>query len=67
MIEGVVISNIFAYYYGTSSDNEIMAKQSAVIKVVKPKVKRPNVHAKSKTSQLKSSKLYKKKYKGQGR
>ena len=31
------------------------------------KVKRPNVHSKSKTSSLKSSKNYKKKYKGQGR
>lgn len=31
------------------------------------KVKRPNIHAKSKTSRLKSSKNYKKKYRGQGR
>tara|TARA_B100000963_G_scaffold70100_2_gene58442 strand:+ start:651 stop:785 length:135 start_codon:yes stop_codon:yes gene_type:complete len=29
--------------------------------------KRPGVHAKSKTSGLKSSKNYKKKYRGQGR
>lgn len=29
--------------------------------------KRPGVHSKSKTSKLKSSKLYKKKYRGQGR
>ena len=29
--------------------------------------KRPLVHAKTKTSKLKSSKLYTKKYKGQGR
>jgi hypothetical protein len=42
-------------------------KQTAVIKAVKRKVKRPNVHSKTKSSQLKSSKLYKKKYKGQGR
>ena len=29
--------------------------------------KRPGIHAKTKTSKLKGSKLYKKKYKGQGR
>ena len=32
----------------------------------KPKKKRPGVHAKSKTSKLKSSKNYKKTYTGQG-
>lgn len=32
----------------------------------KPKVKRPGVHAKCKTSQHKSSKNYKKLYRGQG-
>jgi len=31
------------------------------------RVKRPGVHAKSKTSKLKSSKNYRKAYKGQGR
>lgn len=31
------------------------------------KSKRPGVHAKSKSSSLKTSKNYKKKYKGQGR
>jgi len=31
------------------------------------KRKRPGVHSKSKSSKLKSSKLYKKTYKGQGR
>tara|TARA_X000001316_G_C918043_1_gene32211 strand:- start:433 stop:567 length:135 start_codon:yes stop_codon:yes gene_type:complete len=31
------------------------------------KIKRPGVHAKSKTSKLKSSKNYIKSYKGQGR
>jgi hypothetical protein len=31
------------------------------------KVSRPGVHAKSKTSKLKSSKNYKKPYRGQGR
>lgn len=33
----------------------------------KSKKKRPGVHAKSKTSKLKSSKNYSKKYRGQGR
>lgn len=42
-------------------------KQGVAIKVEKPKVSRPNVHAKSQTSSLKSSKNYKKLYKGQGR
>lgn len=45
-----------------------MAKaQSSTSFVAKPKSKRPSVHAKSKTSKLKSSKLYKKKYRGQGK
>jgi len=42
-------------------------KQAAFVKAVKPNVSRPNVHAKSQTSSLKSSKNYKKLYKGQGR
>ena len=33
----------------------------------KTKVKRPGVHAKTKTSSLKSSKNYQKSYRGQGR
>lgn len=33
----------------------------------KPKVSRPGVHAKTKTSKMKSSKNYKKSYKAQGR
>jgi hypothetical protein len=33
----------------------------------KPKVSRPGVHSKSKTSSLKSSKNYKKMYGGQGK
>ena len=33
----------------------------------KKKIKRKGIHAKSKTSKLKSSKNYKKPYKGQGR
>lgn len=40
---------------------------STVTKVEKPKVSRPGVHAKSKTSSLKSSKNYKKLYRGQGK
>jgi hypothetical protein len=44
-----------------------MAKvTNTVEKRVKIKVSRPGVHAKSKTSKLKSSKLYKKLNKGQG-
>ncbi len=42
-------------------------KQNVATKVEKPKVSRPNVHAKSQSSVLKSSKNYKKLYKGQGR
>ncbi len=45
-----------------------MAKiTNTVEKIAKPKVKRPGVHAKSKTSKLKTSKLYKKAYNSQGR
>ena len=36
-------------------------------KVDKPKVSRPGVHAKCKTSKLKRSKNYKKLYRGQGK
>ena len=42
-------------------------KQATAVKVVKPEVSRPGVHAKTKTSSLKTSKNYRKKYKGQGR
>lgn len=44
-----------------------MAKQTISIKIEKPKINRHGVHAKTKTSKLKSSKNYKKSYKGQGR
>jgi len=46
-----------------------MAKQTSVarVHVITPKVSRPGVHAKAKTSKLKSSKHYKKAYRGQGR
>ena len=40
---------------------------TSVVKLEKPKVKRPGVHAKCKTSKLKSSKNYKKLYRGQGK
>ena len=39
---------------------------SSATKAQNPKVARPGVHAKSKTSSLKSSKNYKKQYNGQG-
>lgn len=45
-----------------------MAKRLVLKKYVKPaKKRRPGVHAKTKTSNVKSSVNYKKKYRGQGR
>jgi hypothetical protein len=46
-----------------------MAKkeQSTVAKKAKKKISRPGVHSKTKTSKLKGSKLYTKKYKSQGK
>jgi len=45
-----------------------MAKASnSTVKIESPKVSRPGVHSKVKSSTLKSSKNYKKSYKGQGR
>lgn len=44
-----------------------MARAHSTNKLEKPKRKRPGVHAKSKTSSLKSSINYKKKYRGQGK
>lgn len=45
-----------------------MAKvQSNPTKLIKPKVARPGVHSKTKTSKLKSSKNYVKQNRGQGR
>jgi hypothetical protein len=45
-----------------------MAKAApSTTKIEKPKVARPGIHSKCKTSNLKSSKNYKKLYKGQGR
>jgi hypothetical protein len=42
-------------------------KSTQIEKVVKPKVSRPGVHSKTKTSVSKTSKNYKKAYRGQGR
>ena len=44
-----------------------MAKLTALGKLETTKRDRPGVHAKSKSSSLKTSKNYKKKYRGQGR
>jgi len=44
-----------------------MAKQIAVTYLRKPKVRRPNVHAKTKMSRSKNATNYKKPYKGQGK
>ncbi len=44
-----------------------MAKQQISTYYKKTKVKRKGVHAKSKSSSLKTSKLYKKPYNSQGR
>jgi hypothetical protein len=43
------------------------AKMNFVVFKKKPKVRRPNVHAKTKISKSKTSKNYVKKYRGQGR
>lgn len=40
---------------------------STIAKIETPKISRPRVHAKSKTSKLKSSKNYKKLNRGQGK
>jgi hypothetical protein len=42
-------------------------KDSGMTIKVKKKISRPGIHAKSGTSQLKSSKKYKKLYRGQGK
>ena len=43
------------------------AKTQAIIVKSTTKVSRPGVHSKTKTSKIKTSKIYKKKYKGQGK
>jgi hypothetical protein len=48
-------------------NKRVMAKvKESIKKLEKKKVSRPGIHAKCKTSKLKSSKNYKKIYKGQG-
>jgi len=42
-------------------------KESGMTTKVKKSISRPGIHAKSGTSQLKSSKKYKKLYRGQGK
>lgn len=45
-----------------------MARNRVIsVKIEKPKVRRKGIHAKTKSSKLKSSKNYLKKYRGQGR
>jgi len=44
-----------------------MAKSQAEHQSGEAKSKRKGIHSKSKSSKLKTSKLYKKKYRGQGR
>ena len=46
---------------------KVKTTSSATVKLDKPKVSRPGIHAKCKTSKLKSSKNYKKLYRGQGK
>jgi hypothetical protein len=43
-----------------------MAKQTVVVKRIVKNIARPGIHAKSKTSNLKTSKNYKKLSRGQG-
>jgi hypothetical protein len=44
-----------------------MAKQTVVSTRIETNISRPGVHSKTKSSKLKSSKNYQKKYKGQGK
>jgi len=44
-----------------------MAKQTVVTAKIEKNISRPGVHAKTKTSSLKTSKIYKKAYRGQGK
>jgi hypothetical protein len=44
-----------------------MANQVPKTKLISGDINRPGIHSKTKASNLKSSKLYKKQYKGQGR
>jgi hypothetical protein len=44
-----------------------MAKQTVTTKIIVKDISRPGVHAKTKSSKLKTSRLYKKAYRGQGK
>lgn len=44
-----------------------MAKQQVTDKKIKKKIGRPGIHSKAKMSSIKSSKNYKKAYRGQGK
>ena len=44
-----------------------MAKQTVVSTRIETNISRPNIHSKTKSSKLKSSKNYQKKYRGQGK
>jgi hypothetical protein len=44
-----------------------MAKQTVVTTKIEKSISRPGVHSKNKSSKLKSSKNYSKKYRGQGK
>lgn len=44
-----------------------MARLKEAIKILKVKVRRKGIHAKTKMSKVKGSKNYKKQYRGQGR
>tara|TARA_R100001163_G_C5023618_1_gene165774 strand:+ start:568 stop:702 length:135 start_codon:yes stop_codon:yes gene_type:complete len=44
-----------------------MAKTIITGKLFTPKIKRKGIHSKSKSSKLKTSRNYKKKYRGQGK
>jgi len=43
------------------------AKMNFAVFIKKPKIKRPGIHAKTKSSNLKQSKNYVKQYRGQGK
>jgi len=45
----------------------VKSKSATATFKAKPHIKRPGVHAKSKSSSMKNSKNYAKKYKGQGK
>lgn len=44
-----------------------MAKQTSTTTKIVKNISRPGIHSKTKTSKIKTSKLYKKSYNGQGK